>query len=51
MEVLSPILADGKTSRSYRGLTDNNLTLDVDGYASFTQDPSLHPPSPNLRWA
>ena len=32
----------GETSRCFRALTDHNLTIDVDGWASFTHDPSLH---------
>lgn len=42
VEVLSRILADGDTSRCFRALTDHNLTIDVDGWAAFTHDPSLH---------
>jgi zinc protease len=42
IEVLSRILAEGETSRCFRALTDHNLTIEVDGWASFTHDPSLH---------
>jgi zinc protease len=39
--VLADILADGKTSRFYRALTDRNLTLSVDAGKGFTHDASL----------
>jgi zinc protease len=42
IEVLSRILSEGETSRCFRALTDHNLTIEVDGWASFTHDPSLH---------
>ena len=42
LEVLSAILAEGKTSRCYRALTDRNLTADVSAYLGFHRDPSLH---------
>ena len=42
IEVLSTILTHGDTSRCYRALTDHNLTIEVDGFAVFTHDPSLH---------
>lgn len=42
VEVMSRILAHGDTSRCFRALTDHNLTLDVDGWAAFNHDPSLH---------
>lgn len=42
IEVLSRILAHGDTSRCFRALTDQNLTIEVYGWAAFTHDPSLH---------
>ncbi len=42
IQVFSSILTYGKTSRCYRALTDKNLTIEVDGEARFTHDPSLH---------
>jgi zinc protease len=41
LAVLADILADGKTSRFYRALTDQNLTLSVDASTGFTHDPFL----------
>ena len=41
LDVLSNILASGKTSRFYRALTDKNLTLGVEAEAGFYRDPSL----------
>ncbi len=42
LQVLSAILAHGKTSRCYRALTDKNLTTEVAGLPGFNHDPSLH---------
>jgi zinc protease len=42
VQILSAILTNGKTSRSYRGLTDKNLTMDVSAFTGFNRDPSLH---------
>lgn len=42
VDVMSRILAHGDTSRCFRALTDHNLTLEVDGWAAFNHDPSLH---------
>ncbi len=39
--VLADILADGKTSRFYRALTDQNLTISVDAGVGLTHDPFL----------
>ena len=41
MQVLSSILASGKTSRFYRALTDKNLTTQATANAGFFHDPSL----------
>jgi len=41
LEVLSSILANGKTSRFYRALTDKSLTTRVTSDAGFFHDPSL----------
>ena len=41
LDVLADILADGRTSRLYRALVDENLAVSVDAYAGFTHDPSL----------
>jgi zinc protease len=40
--VLSALLAEGKTSRLYRLLTDTGLTTDTSASAGFHHDPSLH---------
>ncbi len=42
LQVLSAILSSGKSSRLYRALTDQNLTLQVSGDAGFFHDPSVH---------
>ena len=42
VQVLSAILALGKTSRCYRALTDKNIAAEVTGQLGFTHDPSLH---------
>jgi len=39
--VLADILADGKTSRCYRALTDKNLTTDVSAGTGLTHDNTL----------
>jgi zinc protease len=41
LSVLSTILANGKTSRFYRALTDKNLTTGVSADAYLLHDPSL----------
>jgi zinc protease len=41
LNVLGTILASGKTSRFYRGLTDRSLTLNVSADTGFFHDPSL----------
>jgi zinc protease len=41
LEILADILADGRTSRLYRALTDRNLTVSVDAGAGFTRDGTL----------
>ncbi|HTL67196.1 MAG TPA: pitrilysin family protein [Lacunisphaera sp.] len=41
LNVLATVLASGKTSRFYRGLTDRNLTTTVSASADFYHDPSL----------
>jgi len=41
LNVLATILANGKTSRFYRALTDKNLTTTVTADAGFYHDPSL----------
>ncbi len=41
LAVLANILANGKTSRFYRALTDKNLTTNVTADAGFYHDPSL----------
>ncbi len=48
VQVLSAILAHGKTSRCYRALTDKNLTTEVNGQLGFNHDPSLHITSADL---
>ncbi len=42
VQVLGRILADGKTSRLYRALTDKNLTISTWSMPCFNRDPSLH---------
>jgi zinc protease len=42
LQILSAILSSGKSSRLYRALTDQNLTLQVSGDAGFFHDPSVH---------
>ncbi|HVT30537.1 MAG TPA: pitrilysin family protein [Lacipirellulaceae bacterium] len=41
LRVLGMILSDGRNSRFYKALTDNNLTTNVDAYPEFNHDPSL----------
>jgi zinc protease len=41
LNVLSSILASGKTSRFYRALTDKNLTTSVSADVGYFHDPSL----------
>jgi zinc protease len=41
LAVLADILADGKTSRCYRALTDRNLTISVDAGTGLTHDNTL----------
>jgi zinc protease len=41
LEILADILADGRTSRFYRALTDRGLTVSVDASAGFTRDGTL----------
>jgi zinc protease len=41
LNVLSAILASGKTSRFYRALTDKNLTTSASADAGYFHDPSL----------
>jgi zinc protease len=42
VQVLSAVLTEGKTSRLYRSLTDQNLTTDVSAHCAFNFDPTLH---------
>ena len=42
LEVFNAILTNGKTSRTYRALTDRSLTTEVSGHLGFNRDPSLH---------
>ncbi|MGI8820531.1 MAG: M16 family metallopeptidase [Chthoniobacterales bacterium] len=41
LQILNVILTQGKNSRFYRALTDQNLTTSVRGDAGFLRDPSL----------
>jgi len=41
LQILADILADGRTSRFYRALTDHNLTVSVDASPGFTRDGTL----------
>ncbi|MDR1790037.1 MAG: insulinase family protein [Opitutaceae bacterium] len=42
LAVLDAILADGKTSRLYRALTDKNIVTSAETDLGFHRDPSLH---------
>jgi zinc protease len=48
LQVLAAILGSGKTSRFYRALTDQNLTLGVDADVGTFHDPSLFQVYANL---
>ena len=42
LSLLSAILTDGKNSRLYKAITDNNLSTGVEADAGFNSDPTVH---------